>query len=57
MDFTATYCPYCNSSQYNYRYVEVYQSLNSINKITAIEIYCSQCRVTLSITPLIPSFS
>ena len=55
--FSLTHCPYCQDQQMqsNYAWREVLLSENvfgSTKQLKAIEIYCSKCHRTLSITPI-----
>ena len=57
-DYTVTHCPYCEqpyNGKYEWRFVSISEdskSTQSMRSINAIEIFCSQCRSTISITPL-----
>ena len=60
IDSKPTHCPYCNppyNGKYAWRVVLVdsvsYGVPSQIETIKAVEIYCTQCRATLSITPLV----
>ena len=59
VDSTFTYCPYCNTQSTN-MYAWRIVTINSIKNVegtakpvNAVEIYCTQCKRTLSITPLV----
>ena len=58
-NYTVTHCPYCEppyDGKYEWRLVAVRSDSNATeqtNSIKAIEIFCSKCNTTLSITPLI----
>ena len=59
IDKFPTHCPYCTppySGKYAWRLVAINSVSDipeEIETIKAVEIYCTQCRATLSVTPLI----
>ncbi len=58
VDITMTKCPYCGSpsagsSRYEYRAVEIGGLGAYKEPLSAVEIYCSECRRTVSIMPVI----
>lgn len=58
LDYTITHCPYCEApytGKYEWRLVSINSDANipgEINSLRAVEIYCTKCQTTLSITPL-----
>ena len=58
MDIARTHCPYCkppHDGKYAWRIVgvdSISDGINPVETIKAIEIYCTKCLSTLSITVL-----
>ena len=58
-DLIKTHCPHCGTtpnlgSQYAYRVIELKGTTRNDTTLPAVEIYCTSCNRTLSLTPLIP---
>ena len=61
-DFAMTHCPYCgtftqvkDTSIYAWRLITIHDGvLPAVSKpIQAVEVYCTRCNKTISITPLL----
>ena len=59
MDIQATHCPYCGGAMlegvYSWREIEISGAgklPGTYTRLRAIEIYCSRCHSTLSLTPI-----